>query len=82
MTTFHFQTHVSDGGMITLPLLPETFYGESVTIKVDVNDQPKRKRSFEELCGVWGNEEDREDVDRMVTAIHESRLLEMKREPL
>ena len=40
MTTFHFQTHVSDSGVITLPLLPETFYGENVTVKVDVNNQP------------------------------------------
>ena len=81
MTTFHFQTHVSDSGVMTLPPLPETFYGENVTVKVDVNDPPRR-RSFEELCGVWGNEEDREDVDRMVAAIHESRLLETKRQPL
>ena len=81
MTTFHFQTHVSDSGVIMLPPLPETFYGESVTVNVDTNDQP-RKRSFEELCGVWGNEEDRDDVDRMVAAIHESRLFGTKREPL
>ena len=102
---------------MTLPPLPETFYGENVTVKVDVKEQPKRKsrldeicggwkddersteeiireiyesrvmeqkpkRSFEELCGVWGNDEDREDVDRMVAAIHESRLLGTKREPL
>ena len=52
---------------------------ESRTIGVNVLP---RRRSFEELCGVWGNEEDREDVDRMVAAIHESRLLETKREPL
>ena len=39
MATFHFQTHVSDSRVITLPLLPETFYGEHVTVKVDVNSQ-------------------------------------------
>jgi len=71
MTTMHFQTHVSDGGMLALPPLPETFYGENVTVKVDVNDLPCR-RSAEELCGVWGNEEDRTDVNRMVAAIHEN----------
>ena len=81
MTTFHFQTHVSESGVITLPPLPETFYGENVTVNVDMKTPP-HKRSFEELCGVWGNEEDRDDVDRMVAAIHESRLLGTKREPL
>jgi hypothetical protein len=99
---------------MTLPPLPETFYGENVTVKIDVNELPKRKSrldeicdgwkddersteeiirdiyeartagicSFEELCGVWGKEEDREDVDRMVAAIHEGRLLGTEREPL
>jgi hypothetical protein len=76
-----FQTHVSDSGVITLPPLPETFYGENVTVKVDVKEQ-RHRRSFEELCGVWGNEEDCEDVDRMVAAIHEGRLLGTEREPL
>ena len=81
MTTFHFQTHVSESGVMTLPPLPETFYGENVTVNVNVK-APPHKRSFEELCGVWGSEEDRDDVDRMVAAIHESRLLGTKREPL
>jgi len=35
MTTLHFQTHVSDSGVITLPL-PDSFRGENVTVKVDV----------------------------------------------
>jgi len=81
MTTLHFQTHVSDSGVITLPL-PDAFRGENVTVKVDVPSDRIPKRSFEELCGVWSNEEDREDVDRMVAAIHEGRLLETKRESL
>ena len=73
--------------MITLPSLPETFYGEDITVKIDEEIireiyeartigrerellSEKNKRSFEELCGVWGNEEDRADIDRMVAAIH------------
>ena len=81
MTIFQFQTHVSDSGVITLPPLPNTFYGENVTVKVNVKGSSPR-RSFEELCGVWGNEEDREDVDQMVAAIHEGRLLGTEREQL
>ena len=81
MTTLHFQTHVTDVGEIALPPLPEIFFGERVTVKINVKDSPLR-RSFEELCGVWGNEEDQEDVDRMVAAIHEGRLLGTEREPL
>ena len=38
MTAFHFQTHVSDSGMIALPPLPEVFYGENVTVQVAVKD--------------------------------------------
>ena len=87
MTTFRFQTHVSESGVMALPPLPETFYGENISVKIDVSDQLQRadvppRRSFEELCGVWGHEEDREDVDRMVAAIHESRLLNTEREQL
>jgi len=40
------------------------------------------KRSFEELCGVWSGEENDEDVDRMVAAIHEGRLLGTEQETL
>ena len=75
MTTFHFQTHVSESGVITLPPLPATFYGEDVTVNVDVRLKPKREISLDELCGAWGNEEDRDDVDRMVAAIHEGRII-------
>jgi len=39
MTTFHFQTYVSDGGVLALPPLPEVFYGENVVVKVDVKNQ-------------------------------------------
>ena len=80
MTTLHFQTHVSDSGVITLP--PDAFRGENVTVKVDVPSDRIPKRSFEELYSVWGNEDDREDVERMVAAIHEGRLLETEREAL
>ena len=49
MTTFHFQTHVSDGGVMTLPSLPETFYGEDVIVKIDKN--PKQQcDSFLGVC--------------------------------
>ena len=82
LTTFHFQTHVPGSGGITFPPLPETFRGEEVTVKVDVNTEPKPKRTFAELCGAWGKEEDREEIDRMVAAIHEGRLLGTERESL
>ena len=125
MTTFHFQTHVSDNGVITLPPDVMDFYGKSVLVNVDVDDihqrtisfeelcdawcadersaedvirdiyesrtigrereplsERKTKRSFEELCGAWGKEEDREDIARMVAAIHEGRLLGTERETL
>jgi hypothetical protein len=35
MTTFHFQTHVSDSGVIMLPLDAKDFYGEIVSVNVD-----------------------------------------------
>jgi len=48
MTTFHFQTHVSDSGVITLP--PE-FYGRTVVVSlnemqedIDEADQPQTER--------------------------------------
>jgi hypothetical protein len=44
MTTFQFQTHVSDSGVITLPTLAETFYGEDVTVKVDMDRQTMEQR--------------------------------------
>ena len=80
MTTFHFQTHVSDSGVITLPPDAIDLYGKNVVVNVDLPSKPKR--SLKELCGIWDNEEDREDIDRMVAAIHEGRLLGTEREPL
>ena len=53
-----------------------------IVVEKTPRTKPKPKRSFEELCGVWGKEEDREDVDRMVAAIHEGRLLGTERESL
>ena len=43
MTTFHFQTHVSDSGVITLP--PE-FYGRKVVVLVEeeINHQREERR--------------------------------------
>jgi hypothetical protein len=82
MTTFHFQTHVSDSGIITLPSHAENLYGQDVIVNVDLPLKQKKKRAFKEICGVWGKEEEREDVDRMVAAIHEGRLLGTEREAL
>jgi hypothetical protein len=88
MTTFHFQTHVSDSGEIVLPVSAKNLYGKNVVVDIGTDDggnsmkDSSRKRSFEELCGVWGKEEDREDIDQMVAAIHEGRLLGTEREPL
>jgi hypothetical protein len=56
MTTFHFQTQVSSGGMITLPPLPETFYGENVTVKVNVRVEPDE----------WGDDDDGPDPARIL----------------
>ena len=82
MTTFHFQTHVSESGVITLPPDARNLYGKDVVVNVDLPSKPKPKRSLRELCGIWDNEEDREDIDRMVAAIHEGRLLGREIEPL
>jgi hypothetical protein len=35
MTTFNFQTHVSESGVITLPPQAKTFYGKTVVVNVD-----------------------------------------------
>ena len=45
-------------------------------------NEKQNVRSFEELCGILGKEEDREDIARMVAAIHEGRLLGTERESL
>jgi len=34
MTTFHFQTHVSDSGVITLPPQAEKLYGKTVVVNI------------------------------------------------
>jgi hypothetical protein len=82
MTTFYFQTHVSNNGVITLPPHAENFYGKDVVMNVDLPSKQMPKRSFEELCGVWDKKEEWEDVDRMVAAIHENRLQGTEREAL
>jgi predicted HicB family RNase H-like nuclease len=43
MTTFHFQTHVSDSGVITLPLDAKDFYGEIVSVNVGIDAKSKRE---------------------------------------
>ncbi len=53
--------------------------GQNFPVPVAVG---KKKRTFEELCGVWDTEERREDTERMVQAIHEGRMLGTEREPL
>ena len=87
MTTFHFQTHISSDGEFALPPIPEALRGDDVIVTIESvgkinDDQPRRKRTFEELCGVWDTEDRREDTERMVQAIHEGRLLGTEREPL
>ena len=46
MTTFHFQTHVSESGVIALPPDARRLYGKNVIVNVDVDDKKKpRSRS-------------------------------------
>ena len=85
LSTIHFQTHVSDGGEITLPPLPETFCGEYVTVKIDRQENEKqsvqeRKRAFEELCTAW--REDERSTEEILRDIYESRTGSREREPL
>ena len=80
MTTFHFLTYVSNGGMITIPPLPETFYGENVIVKVDMNDQPKRKSRLDEICGGWADDE--RSTEEIIRDIYESRTIGRERDPL
>ena len=80
MTTFHFQTHVSESGVMALPPLPETFYGENVTVNVDVSPKPKRKISLDELCGAWCDEE--RTTEEIIREIYEARTIGREREPL
>ena len=56
MTTFHFQTHVSDGGVMILPPLPESFHGTNVTVKVDVRveqTEEERKAAARRFYESW-----------------------------
>ena len=80
MTTFHFQTHVSDSGVITLPPLPETFFGENVTVKVDVADMSNRNSRLDEICGGW--KDDERSTEEIIRDIYESRTIGREREPL
>ena len=80
MTTFHFQTHVSDSGVVTLPPLPETFYGENISVKVDVSNQPKRKSLLDEICGGWADDE--RSTEEIIREIYESRTIGRERDPL
>jgi len=80
MTTFHFQTHVSDSGVITLPPLPETFYGENVTVKVDVDDLQNRQSRLDAICGGW--KDDERTTEEIIRDIYESRTIGRERDPL
>jgi hypothetical protein len=79
MTTFQFQTHVSESGVITLPL-PDSFRGENVTVKVDVSPEPKREISLDELCGAWCDDE--RTTEEIIREIYEARTIGREREPL
>jgi hypothetical protein len=80
MTTFHFQTHVSDSGVITLPLDAKEFYGETVSVNVDRSVKPKREVSLDEICGGWRNDE--RSTEEIIREIYESRTIGREREPL
>ena len=80
MTTFQFQTYVSDSGAITLPPLPAVFYGENVTVNVDMNDRQKPKSSFEAQCDAWCADE--RSTDEIIRDIYESRTFGRERDPL
>jgi len=78
MTTFHFQTHVPSSGVITFPTLPADFYGEDVVVNVNV--KPKSKRSFEDLCDAWC--EDERSTEEIIRDIYDSRTIGRERDPL
>ena len=80
MTSFHFQTHVSDNGMITIPPLPADFYGEEVVVKIDVDDKPKRKSLLDDICGGW--DADERSTEEIIRDIYESRTIGRERDPL
>ncbi|MDR0326941.1 MAG: hypothetical protein LBI05_01455 [Planctomycetaceae bacterium] len=80
MTTFHFQTHVSDCGAIIFPPLPENFHGENVVVNVDINDRPKGKSLLDEICGGWADDE--RTTEEIISDIYESRTIGRERDPL
>jgi len=80
MTTFNFQTHVSDSGVITLPPDAMNLYGKNVRIHVDVDDKSQRKNSFEQLCDAWCADE--RTTEEIIRDIYESRTIGREREPL
>jgi len=49
MTTLHFQTHVSDSGVITLPPDARNLYGKNVVVNVDVDDKKKSRTRSESV---------------------------------
>ena len=79
-TTFHFQTHVPSSGMLTLPQLPETFRGENVTVKIDMNPKPKRESFLDEICGGW--DDDPRTTEEIIRDIYENRTMGREIEPL
>jgi len=80
MTAIHFQAHVSDSGVVTLPPLPETFYGEDVTVKVDIGSKTKRESLLDEICGGWAD--DKRSTEEIIREIYEARTIGREREPL
>ena len=85
LSTIHFQAHVSDVGEITLPPLPEIFFGENIIVKIDKQEKEKqsaqeRKRAFDELCKAW--REDERSTEEILRDIYESRTGSREREPL
>ena len=80
MTTFHFQTHVSDSGGITLPPQAENLYGKIVVVNVDLPSEQKSKRAFEELCDAWCSDE--RSTEEIIRDIYESRTIGRERDPL
>ena len=65
---------------MALPPLPETFYGENVTVNVDVSPKSKRKVSLDELCGAWCDDE--RTTEEIIREIYEARTIGREREPL
>ena len=97
MTTFHFQTHVSDSGVITLPLQAENLYGKVVEVNVDLPSEQKSKRSFEEEAKDLAKKQERKrafeklcdawcaderSTEEIIRDIYESRTIGRERDPL